>query len=535
MGDDAPPADPTGDAGRSFRTGPYPAPGPSLTPGEGANSEEKEPAVTELRSDTLASLGPNVVKPTYDRSRLKPGIVHFGVGNFHRVHQAVVIEACLHHPGHEDWAICGVGLLDGPASRAKAEAYRRQDNLYTVTELTSPTPSETQVIGAMIEYLHAPADPEAVLARLAAPLTRIVSLTITEGGYNMDEATGEFRLDAPDVAGDLAGGPPRTVFGYIVAGLARRRAAGLPPFTVMSCDNLQRNGETSRKAVISFARAVDAGLADWIDREGAFPNSMVDRIAPQVPEEDRRRIVAATGVDDLVAATCETYTKWVVEDRFCAGRPKLELGNVVFSDEVGAYVAVKGRLSNAAHMLMCYPSLLMGARFVDEGMRDARIPHLLRNFWDLDSRRLVTPPAGYDVGTFTGKVIERFANPAIKDTLLRVAGDGASKINVFHGKTIGQLIDGKADLTREAFLIASFARYLGGVDDKGVAYEIFEPQIGEEDWRMVRAGGPLAVLEIAAFRGLGLKRSPAFVEIYQALSKLLAERGTAATLDAILV
>jgi mannitol-1-phosphate/altronate dehydrogenase len=491
--------------------------------------------VTALRSETLASFGPSVTKPTYDRSRLKPGIVHLGVGNFHRVHQALVVETCLHHPGHEDWAISGVGLLDSASSRAKAEAYRRQDNLYTVTELTSQTPKETQIVGAMVEYLHAPADPEAVLRRLADPLTRIVSLTITEGGYNIDEVTGEFRLDTPDVASDLAGHPPRTAFGYIVAGLARRRAAGLPPYTVMSCDNLPRNGDTSRKAVLGFARAHDSGLAAWIEANGAFPNSMVDRIAPQVSEEDRKRIVAATGVDDLLAATCESYTKWVVEDRFSAGRPQLELGDVVFSDQVGAYVAVKGRLSNAAHMLMCYPSLLMGARFVDEGMRDARIPRLLRNFWDLDSRRLVEPPAGYDVGGFTDKVIERFANPAIKDTLLRVAGDGASKINVFHGKTIGELIAGKADLTREAFLIACFARYLGGVDDKGVAYETFEPQIGAQDWQKMRAGGPMAVLDITAFRGLGLGESPAFAEIYQSLSKLLAERGTAATLDAILV
>jgi mannitol-1-phosphate/altronate dehydrogenase len=491
--------------------------------------------VTELRSETLASFGPNVTRPAYDRSGLKPGIVHFGVGNFHRVHQALAVEVCLHHAGHEDWAICGVGLLDGPASRAKAEAYRAQDNLYTVTELTSPTPRETQIVGAMVEYLHAPADPEAVLRRLADPAIRIVSLTITEGGYNIDEASGEFRLDTQDVAGDIAGGVPRTVFGFIVAGLARRKAAGLPPFTVMSCDNLQRNGDTSRKAVLGFARAVDPGLAAWIEANGAFPNSMVDRIAPQVPEEDRLRIVAATGVDDRLPATCETYTKWVVEDRFCAGRPKLELADVVFSDEVGAYVAVKGRLSNAAHMLMCYPSLLMGSRFVDEGMRDDRIPRLLRNFWALDARRLVEPPAGYDVEGFTDKVIERFANPAIKDTLLRVCGDGASKINVFHGKTIGQLIGAKADLTREAFLIASFARYLGGVDDTGVAFEIFEPQIGAEDWQKVRSGGPMAVLDIAAFRGLGLKDSPAFVEIYQALSKSLAEKGTAATLDAILI
>jgi mannitol 2-dehydrogenase/sorbose reductase len=208
---------------------------------------------------------------------------------------------------------------------------------------------------------------------------------------------------------------------------------------------------------------------------------------------------------------------------------------VVFSDEVGAYVAVKGRLSNAAHMLMCYPALLMGARFVDEGMRDARIPLLLRNFWDLDSRRLVEPPTGYSIETFTEKVIERFANPMIKDTLLRVAGDGASKINVFHGKTISQLIAAKADLTREAFLFACFARYLGGVDDKGVTYDVFEPRIEEADRQRVQSEGPMAVLDFAAFRGLALKASPDFVALYRRLSELLAERGAAAALDAILV
>ena len=489
----------------------------------------------KLSSKTLASFGSTVTKPTYDRNRVRPGIVHFGIGNFHRVHQAIAVEACLHHPEHEDWGICGVGLMDGPAAEAKAEAYRLQDNLYTVTELTSATPHRTQVVGAMIEYLHAPRDPEAVLARLADGATRIVSLTITEGGYNLDEVTGAFRLDTPDVRHDLAGGSPKTVFGYIVAALARRRQAGLPPFTVMSCDNLQRNGDISRRCVVSFASAIDPGLADWIDQNGAFPNSMVDRIAPQVPESERQRLAASTGVDDLVAATCETYTSWVVEDRFCAGRPRLELAGVVFSDEVAAYVEVKGRLSNAAHSLMCYPALLMGARFVDEGMRYPEIPRLLRNFWERDTRALVQPPSGYSVDAFTGKVIERFANPAIKDHLVRVAGDGASKIVVFHGKTIGQLIGGDGDLVREAFLIACFGRYLGGVDDRGEHFDVFEPHIGDADWARLRGGDPLAVLDIEAFRGLGLRQSPRFVAAYEDIWSRLAAQGVATTLTQLLV
>jgi mannitol-1-phosphate/altronate dehydrogenase len=488
-----------------------------------------------LSRSTLASFGPTVAKPTYDRDALRPGVVHFGVGNFHSVHQGIAIDACLHHPGHEGWAICGIGLADGPLARAKAEAYRRQDNLYTVTTLTSPAPRETQIVGAMVAYLHAPSTPEEVLARLADGATRIVSLTITEGGYNLDEASGAFRLDQPDVRRDLVGGAPRTVFGYIVAALARRRRAGLPPFTVMSCDNLQRNGDVSRHCVVSFARAIDPELADWIEKNGAFPNSMVDRIAPQVPENERQRITRAIGVDDLVAATCETYTSWVVEDRFSAGRPRFELAGVVFSDEVPAYVAIKGRLSNAAHMLMCYPSLLMGSRFVHEGMRHHDILRLLHNFWKLDARSLVAAPSGYSISAFTDKVIERFANPAIKDQLLRVAGDGASKIVVFHGETIAQLIAAGRDLRREAFLVACFGRYLAGVDDSGGRFDVVEPHIGEADWRRLRDGDPLSVLDIGAFQGLRLRQSAPFLEAYQEISGQLASQGTAATLTRLLM
>lgn len=488
-----------------------------------------------LNAANLKAFGATVAKPGYDRSRLRPGIVHFGVGNFHRVHQAIAIDTCLHHAGNEDWAICGVGLTDGPAALEKAEAYRRQDNLYTVTALTSPEPKETRIVGAMVDYIHAPSDPALVLERLADGTTRIVSLTITEGGYNIDEAAGEFQLDAPAIRQDLTGGTPRTVFGYIVQGLARRRDAGLLPFTVLSCDNLQRNGDVTRKGVLSFARAVDPELADWIDENGAFPNSMVDRIAPQVPEGERQRVSRLIGVDDLVAATCETYTSWVVEDRFCAGRPPLEIAGVVFSDEVASYVAVKGRLSNAAHMLMCYPSLLMGSRYVDEGMQRPEIARLLQNFWDIDGKPRVDPPAGYSVQVFTDQVIERFADPAIKDQLLRVAGDGASKIVVFHGKTIAQLLEDGGELSRIAFLLACYGRYLKGVDDEGARFEVFEPHLTERDWNHVRTGDPLAVLGIEAFRSLHLRQNPRFVEAYSSLVDQLQTTGTAETLARLLV
>jgi mannitol 2-dehydrogenase/sorbose reductase len=491
--------------------------------------------MTDLNRASLASFGQSIAKFSYDRDRLRPGIVHFGVGNFHRVHQAVAVETCLHHSNQDGWAICGVSVSDTQQARIKAQSYRRQDNLFTVNTLVSPGEYESRIIGAMVEYLHAPNDQKAVLARLSDSTTRIVSLTITEGGYNLDETTGAFRLNTPDIQRDLAGHEPCTVFGYIVSALNSRRKAGLPPFTVMSCDNLQRNGDTSKLCIVSFADAVDPDLAKWIENEGAFPNSMVDRIAPQVSDADRKRIATVTGIDDLLPATCEPYTSWVLEDRFCAGRPALEEAGVVFSNEVPAHVAVKGRLSNAAHMLMCYPALLMGLRFVDEGMRQPDIPRLLRNFWDLDAYRLVTPPSGFSVRAFTEKVLERFANPAIGDQLLRVAGDGASKIAVFHGKTIEQLVATGGDLTREAFLIACFARYLTGFDDSGQPLNIFEPRVSETERNRLSAGDPLAVMDIDAFRGLSLGESPVFRSELRKLSEQLYAQGAAATLSSLVI
>ncbi|MBV9392525.1 MAG: mannitol dehydrogenase family protein, partial [Verrucomicrobia bacterium] len=393
----------------------------------------------DLSDDTLKSLE-NVLRiPDYDRSLLSPGIVHIGIGNFHRVHQAPVVEECLRLRQNSSWAISGVGLLNNPASRAKAAAFKAQDNLYTVNTLHSDMSITTQAIGAMVEYLYAPDSASAVLARLANPATRIVTLTITEGGYNINEATGLFQLDQPDVIHDLSNPNPITAFGFIVAALRERREADLKPFTVVSCDNLRSNGDTTRRSVVSFARAVSPDLADWIDENGAFPNSMVDRIAPQVSPEDRIRLNAASGVNDLIPASCERYTKWVIEDRFCNGRPELELGGVEFSNEVPAYEAVKGRLSNAAHMMMCYPSLLMGHRFVHEGMADSRIVAILRSFWKKDVFPLVAPPKGVSLEEFTNGVLVRFANPAIRDQLLRVAHDGAAKIVVFHSRTIKEL------------------------------------------------------------------------------------------------
>lgn len=489
---------------------------------------------TGLSNATLARLGPAAAIPGYDRTALRPGIVHLGVGNFHRVHMATVIDDCLHLPGHSDWAIVGVGLLDGVAARAKAAAYAAQDGLYTVTTCWPDGRAAARVVGAMVGYLHAPADPEAVLARLTAPSTRIVSLTITEGGYAIDEASGTFDLTAPGVREDLAGGPPKTAFGFIVEALARRRAAGLPAFTVLSCDNLRQNGDTARLCVTSFARARDASLAAWIDANASFPNSMVDRIAPQLAAKDRARLNAASGIDDLLPAFCEDFSQWVVEDRFCAGRPDLARAGVTFSDDVAGFEAVKGRLLNASHMLLSYPALLCGFRLVHEALGEPLLARLLDTFMDRDVIPFLRGPAGVSLTDYKARIIERFSNPAIGDQLTRIAHDGASKLPIFHAKTIATLRDTGGDLRREAFLLACFHRYFGAVDDRGAAFPVFEPTLSDADRVRAASADPLALLDTAPFRALSLAAHAPFAAWYRRWTASLAEAGARATLRALL-
>jgi mannitol 2-dehydrogenase len=486
-----------------------------------------------LSDATLNRLPPAVAVPRYDRRALKAGVVHFGVGNFHRTHQALYVDEALHQPGNEGFGICGVGLADGDASRAKAAAYKAQDGLYTVTEFSPDGTARTRVIGAMIDYLHGPADPEAVLARLTHSDVRVVTLTITEGGYNIDETTGLFRLEAPEVAHDLAGGEPRTVFGYVVEALARRRTAGRRAFSIASCDNLRGNGDTARKAFVSFARARDPGLATWIDRETDFPNSMVDRIAPQVSEAGRAQLNASSGVDDLLPVIAESFNQWVVEDRFRYGRPALESVGVEFRDDVAAFVAVKGRMINASHMHLAYPSILAGERIVHEAMRDPRIVRLISTFLDRDVMPYVEPPSGVSLANYETMIVERFSNPAIGDQLLRVGGDGASKLPIFHSKTIATLIAAGADLRREAFLLACFARYLLGRDDKGSEFPVFEPVLTAADWEQIRAE-PAGVLRAAPFASLGLADNAPFRRGFDCATETLAQHGASKALDEVL-
>ncbi|MFT4220949.1 MAG: mannitol dehydrogenase family protein [Microbacterium sp.] len=456
----------------------------------------------------------------YDRAAVTVGWAHFGVGNFHRVHQALYVDRALRRGDDLSWGIVGIGVSDGSAAREKAERFRAQDGLYTVTEFDPDGTSTVAVVGSLVGYLHAPAEPERVLGLLSEPAVRIVSLTITEGGYVVD-----------DTAADSAARHPATVFGYLVRALARRRAAGVAPFTVVSCDNLRHNGATTRRAVVGYAAATDLELAGWIEENVAFPNSMVDRIAPYVPAKQRARLTAASGIDDQLPAVAESYLQWVVEDDFPAGRPALEAVGVQLRPDVQAFEAVKGRMLNASHVLLSYPALLLGHRLVDEAMRDDRVRALADTFLRVDVMPLLEAPEGVALDEYRDLLLGRFANPAIGDQLVRIAGDGAAKIPVFHTATVEQLLERGADVRREALLFACYDRYLSGVDESGAPFALAEPSLTERDWTLVHGDDPLAVLGVSTFEPLGLARHPVFVAEFLRMRELIRAGGVVAAVD----
>lgn len=468
--------------------------------------------------------------PEYNREEVTVGIAHFGVGNFHRAHMALYVEKCLEIPGNEDWGIVGIGISDGERSREKARQFAKQDGLYSLTEFSSDGSKSARVVGAMLDYMHAPTDPEAVIARLADPSIRIVSLTITEGGYFVDETTGEFQVDNAVIAEDIAAEKPSTVFGFIVRALQRRQRAGIAPFTVISCDNLRGNGDVTRTAVLGYAEKYDSALSEWIAQHGAFPNSMVDRITPYVNEQDRASLNENTGIDDELPVMAEDYLQWVIEDDFASGRPDFDKVGVELRSDVSTFETVKGRLLNASHVLLSYPALLAGYRVVAEAMADTDLRKLLHDYMTEDAFPLLDVPQGLSLPNYRDQILDRFSNPAIKDQLIRIATDGASKIPVFHSQTTRGLLTQGRDMTRIAFLFACYRRYLDGVDDEGNDFGAVEPSLSDSEYDALKTADKLAVLRFPTFAHLNLANNAEFADKFLTLYESICSEGTLATL-----
>ncbi|MGQ7786237.1 mannitol dehydrogenase family protein [Nesterenkonia sp. PF2B19] len=437
---------------------------------------------TPLSARTVADLGRETPSgevlhtPGYPLQDRRVGIVHFGVGGFHRAHQALYLDR-LFTAGHAaDWAICGVGLLPGDVRMR--DALTSQDGLYTLVSTAPDGSRDARVIGALAEYLYAPDDPEAVLARMTDRDIRIVSLTVTEGGYNYNPSTGEFLADTPAVARDLARGAsdaPETLFGFIVEALRRRREAGAEPFTVLSCDNIRGNGDLAQRMILAFARLRDADLAAWIEAHVAFPNCMVDRITPVTTEADRAMVAEDFGVDDAWPVVSEDFLQWVLEDRFPAGRPAFEEAGVQMVDDVEPYELMKLRLLNCSHQVIAYFGLLLGHTYAHEACRDELLVRFTReNYMDGEGTPTVPDVPGIDLDQYKDQLIARFDNEHVRDTLARLAAESSDRIPTWMVPVIRENLAAGRDVTACAAVVASWARYAEGVGENGEEWPVVD-------------------------------------------------------------
>lgn len=487
----------------------------------------------KLNQSNLKRLSPDVQVPAYDRQGIAQSIVHVGVGGFYRAHQAVYLDDLLHQPGHSEWGYCGVGLLKHDARMR--DALLPQDCLYTVVE-RSAAGDNARVIGSLLNFLYAPDDPQAVIDKMADPETRIVSLTITEGGYYVNEGTGEFNDTHPDIVHDLQHPhEPRCSFGYLVEALDRRRNKGLPPFTVMSCDNLQHNGDLAKRMILAFAERRDRALSQWLAEHGAFPNSMVDRIVPATTDEHRALVQETFGIEDGWPVGTEPFKQWVIEDNFPNGRPAWEQVGAQMTRDVLPYEKMKTRLLNASHQAMCYIGMLLGYQYAHETMEDAQIRKLVQTMMDVEVTPLLTAPAGIDLTEYKKTLIERFANPTIKDQLSRIGTEGSARIPTFVLPSIREQLKRGGPIKLLSFTVAAWFRYLTGTDDQGREMPIIDP-MQDKLVENARRGGrdPSVMLGMSELFGEELRGSKVFVDqVSQTLGNFY-DKGARATLaDAV--
>lgn len=474
-----------------------------------------------LSTEALDRLDPRISSPQYDRRALGGGIVHIGVGGFHRAHQAVYLDD-LCRGGVADWSITGGGVLEGDA--AMAEALAAQDHLYSLVTRDAQA-TDVRVVGSITDFVLAAADLDPLVARIASPDTRIVSMTITEGGYPVDEATGAFQ---PPAVGAL----PRS-FESLARALQRRRDAGLGGLTVQSCDNVMGNGDVARTATLGVCGLVDPALEAWAAANVSFPNSMVDRITPQTTDADRAFLADEYGLVDRWPVIAETFVQWVIEDDFAVGRPPYEDVGVLITDDVRPYETLKLRILNAGHSALTYLAALVGHTYIHEIMADPPLARYLRDFHDDEVTPSLPRVAGIDVTDYKRVVAERFANPEIRDQVARVCLDGTSKWPKFLIPTIESQLDRRGPVRLCALALAGWCQYLLGRTDTDEVIAISaDPRLDTAlEFARASVSDPAAFLGMEFVFGERLPSDARFVTAFVEAVSSLRDVGTYRTLD----
>ncbi|MCO8121524.1 mannitol dehydrogenase family protein [Stieleria sp. TO1_6] len=474
----------------------------------------------QLNQSNLTQLPAELNSPRYDRSRIKPGIVHVGVGGFHRSHQAYYTDELMRSNDPSDastWGICGVGLRQ--ADRKMANVLQDQDCLYTLIVKEPSGGVQNRVIGSLVDFLLACDHPTTVIEQMASPDTKIVSLTITEGGYNVDPVSGDFDAANADAIYDLENpGHPRLVFGYLTAALRLRRERGLPAFTVQSCDNIQHNGDLTRKMLLGFARQQDAELAKWIEAEVCFPNAMVDRITPVTTSEDIEYLNNQFGLEDAWPVTCEPFCQWIIEDTFSNGRPEWEKVGVQFVTDVTPYETMKLRLLNAGHSVLGLLGSVFGYQTIDQTVGDDLFATFLQGFFDDEASPVLDAVEGIDLRQYKATLIERFSNPNIKDNLARICLESSSKLPVFLLPTIHKNLEQGGPIDHAALVIAAWCYYSDHHTDRhGNALDVIDEQRAAlQEAAKKTSSDPLAFIKLDSVFG-NLANNARFAETYKRL------------------
>ncbi|CAF3427571.1 unnamed protein product [Rotaria socialis] len=470
--------------------------------------------------------------PTYNRHELKHGIVHLSLGNFHRSHLAYYMDVLATEYDQIDWGIVGIGVRS--VDKSISTVLQAQDGLYTLISKGSvETDINVRIIGSIIGYIFAPDEPERALATLMHPDTKIVSMTITVSGYDIDMTNIDIQHDLQHPQ------TPRTVFGFLTHALDGRRRASLAPFTILSCDNVQQNGEVAKRCILEFTKALNnVELLDYIQTKVTFPNSMVDRITPATTDADRHYVYLHCGIADGCPVVAESFMQWVVEDSFCSGRPPLELltnvpYNVLLTEHVEAYECMKMRLLNAAHTAMCYLGYLMGYTYIHEIMSEKNMQFFIEHLMNDEVTPVLPPVPNVDLAEYKRKIIERFSNPHMKDTVSRVCMDGASKFPKYLVPTIVEQLKRGVIPYFCAMAVGSWIRYFGGKDESGQSIVLRDVLADELQLQKLASEARFTAIEMLRVRQVfgDLANNKLFAETVQDAVKLLYEEGSKAALE----